>query len=102
MPQLREASAQRQRLVGAWQVGGTERVRALEDELTALAASAPEDRSGARAVALRDAVRAARQRIEALTVSTPLTVDDVRGELEAVTQLVESALAATPTPPTPT
>ena len=102
VPELRKATGSAERLAGAWQVGGAERVGALEDELTALIETAPEDRSQARALTLRDAVRTGRQRVDALTISTPITVNYAAGELEAVTELVESALASTPPTATPT
>ena len=53
---------------GGWGVGEA-RVAAVEDRLTALAASARDDAGRARALALRDGVRLARERIRNLAGS---------------------------------
>lgn len=66
---------------GGWGVGEA-RVVAVEDRLTELAASAPDDAGRARAVELRDAVRQARERIRAATASLEGT--DVSSHLGAV------------------
>jgi hypothetical protein len=66
---------------GGWGVGEA-RVAAVEDRLTGLAASAPDDAGRARAVELRDAVRQARERIRATAASSEGT--DVSGALGAV------------------
>lgn len=100
VPELREASTSPERLAGAWQVGGANRVRALEDELTALVASTPDDRRRADAVSLRDAVRTGRERIDALTAVGSTSAEEAAGKhlaaaLDAVAGLVESALSTT-------
>ena len=66
LPELRRAGS-REQVAGGWAVSSA-RVGALEDDLTALEATAPDDPDRARARALRDAVRAARVRVEALVV----------------------------------
>ena len=56
LPELRRAGS-REQVAGGWAVSSA-RVGALEDDLTALEATAPDDPDRARARALRDAVRA--------------------------------------------
>jgi hypothetical protein len=85
LPELRRAGS-REQVAGGWAVSSA-RVGALEDELTALEATAPDDSDRARARALRDAVRAARMRVEALVVpdsdeSTSAVLDGVINDLE--------------------
>jgi hypothetical protein len=86
VPELR-ATGSRQAVAGGWAVGEA-RVTAVEDRLTVLASSAPDETRGARASTLRDAVRASRLRLEALVGSAteeavPSTLDEVIAELEA-------------------
>jgi hypothetical protein len=91
VPQLRAAAGSPERLAGAWAVGGAERVRALEDELTALAETAPDDADRAQALALRDAVRDGSGRIGVLTAGAVRA--DAVTELDAVAARLEAALA---------
>ena len=86
LPQLRRAGSV-ERMVGGWQVEAA-RVGAVEDRLTGLEATAPNDIDRARTRNLRDAVRVARGRVQEL--ATPgqhpewaLDVDDVIASLEA-------------------
>jgi hypothetical protein len=86
LPQLRSAGSL-DRATGGWQVAAP-RVAAAEDQLTVLESSAPGEPSGARARALRDAVRRARARMEQLAGAGPervyaLDVDDAIADLEA-------------------
>ena len=85
LPELRRA-ASREQVAGGWAVSSA-RVGALEDDLTALEATAPTDSDRARARALRDAVRSARIRVEAVVVpgsdeSTTAVLDGVINDLE--------------------
>src|SRR5207302_637813 len=61
LPQLRQAGAAEQ-VAGGWAVSEG-RVSAVEDRLTALEASAPDEAGRARARTLRDAVRSSRERM---------------------------------------
>jgi hypothetical protein len=94
LPQLRGAGSL-DRATGGWQVA-LPRVAAAEDQLTVLESTAPSDVAGARARALRDAVRQARARMERLASEGPedvwaLDVDDAIGELEAALAHEEAA-----------
>jgi hypothetical protein len=87
VPELRHAGSA-ERVAGGWTVGSADRIRALEDRLTVLEASAPDDTGRFRARALRDAVRSSRERMEELVGSgfaqDPLRVlDSVAADLEA-------------------
>ncbi|HET6918696.1 MAG TPA: hypothetical protein VFI46_04430 [Jiangellaceae bacterium] len=87
IPELRQAGSFDQ-VAGGWAVGSS-RVSAVEDGLTALEASAPDDAGRTRARALRDAVRASRARMQELVGSgdaetLPRDLDAVAAELEAV------------------
>ena len=64
LPQLQTAGSA-EVVAGVWQVGAG-RVTLVEDELTRMESAAPDDARAQRARALRDAVRAARQRMEIL------------------------------------
>ena len=88
LPELRRAGS-REQLAGGWAVSSA-RVGALEDDLTALDATAPDDPDRARARALRDAVRAARVRVEALVV--PGSVESTSAVLDGVINDLELAL----------
>jgi hypothetical protein len=86
LPQLRGAGSL-DRAAGGWQVA-LPRVMAAEDQLTVLEPGAPSEVAGARARALRDAVRQARARMERLASEGPedvwaLDVDDAIADLEA-------------------
>ncbi|WP_167880620.1 hypothetical protein [Nocardioides guangzhouensis] len=86
LPELRDTGT-RDGAAGGWQVGGAGRVAAVEDRLTVLEASAPGDAERARATALRDAVRAARSRVEqalspGATAPVPPVLDAVVADLE--------------------
>jgi hypothetical protein len=86
LPSMR-GTGTRDRAVGAWDVSRA-RVLATEDQLTALAASAKEQGDGDRALALRDALRDTRQRMESLGASDPgdtwiLQLDEAIASLES-------------------
>lgn len=72
---------------GGWRVAES-RVTAVEDSLTALEASAPDDASGARARTLRDAVRSASHSVRDLADAAAPSV-----EWDAVAATLEAALA---------
>jgi hypothetical protein len=80
---------------GGWTVGAN-RVTAVEDRLTALEASAPDDAARTGTRTLRDAVRASRGRVEELLQSgdpeaiSP-TLSEVAAELEAALGSVDQA-----------
>jgi hypothetical protein len=67
LPQL-QRSLTPDALAGGWQVSA-ERVGAVEDRLTGLEGTAPDEERAARARALRDAVRASRTDVEALVAT---------------------------------
>lgn len=86
VPDLRRAGTE-ERLAGRWAVLSG-RVVAMEDRLTQLEATAPDDADRRRARVLRDAVRAARVRLDDVVSrgSAPelaLDLDDVASGLEA-------------------
>ena len=87
LPGLQQAGSPAE-VRGGWGVGQA-RVAAVEDRLTALAASAPDEEGEARAVTLRDAVRQARERIAALAASETA---DVSRELAPVSADLAAAL----------
>jgi len=85
LPELRQAPSSEE-MVGGWAVASS-RVTAAEDRLTALDTTRPDDDGRARALALRDAARVARTRMEQLTkAGAPDTwsvdLDDIRADLE--------------------
>jgi hypothetical protein len=85
LPELRRAGS-REQVAGGWAVSSA-RVGVLEDDLTALEATALDDPDRARALALRDAVRTARARVEALVapgsdLTTAALLDGVIDDLE--------------------
>jgi len=88
IPDLRRAGSAGQ-IAGGWGVAAS-RVGALEDRLIALEMSAPDDAGRARALALRDAVRASRVHLEEL-VRTGAT-DTLMRDLDAIAARLESAL----------
>ncbi len=94
LPQLKVTGSQ-ERVAGGWQIG-VPRVAALEDELTVLEASAPTEEDGVRARALRDAVRAARARVDAIATGGPL--DTWSRDVDEAIALLEAALAPAPPP----
>ena len=67
LPQLQSASSVDQ-LSGGWSVG-LARVTAVQDQLTALSATARRDVDQARSTQLRDAVREARERVDGLVAA---------------------------------
>lgn len=67
LPQLQQAGSLDE-VAGGWQVSAG-RVTALEDQLTRLEPSAPDEAGQARARELRDAVRVARRGVEDLITS---------------------------------
>jgi hypothetical protein len=86
VPELRRSTTV-ERLAGGWAVS-SQRVVAAEDLLTSLVATAQDDTRRARATELRDAVRAARTRVESSTVAPgmselALDLDEVAAGLEA-------------------
>ena len=80
---------------GGWTVGAN-RIAAVEDRLTVLEASAPDDATRTGTRTLRDAVRASRGRVEELLQSgdseaiSP-TLNEVAAELEAALGSLEQA-----------
>lgn len=75
---------------GVWRVAGEARVTEVEDRLTALGASAPDEASSGRALVLRDTVRAARARMA--TVVTTSTDQALARDLDEVAAQLEVAL----------
>lgn len=85
LPELRRAGT-REQVAGGWAVSSA-RVAALEDNLTALEATSPDESGGAQAKALRDAVRAGRVGVEGLVVpgsdlSASAVLDGVINDIE--------------------
>jgi hypothetical protein len=81
-------------VAGGWNVAAG-RVTAVEDRLTALEASAPDDAARTRTRGLRDAVRAARGHLRELLESG--SPDTMSRDLDAVAAELEAALVpATP------
>lgn len=74
--------------LGAWTASNVARVTEAEDQLTALASRGHDDTDRARALELRDAVRRARQDVEAMT-TTPGPAQEA---LDAVQTRIETAL----------
>jgi hypothetical protein len=93
IPQL-QRDGTRDQVAGAWQVT-RDRVFTLEDTLTGLESTAPDDQQAARARVLRDAVRAARTRIDAAaeTTTPPVDITTIRYELGEARATLETALA---------
>jgi hypothetical protein len=90
---LQQQSGSVDQLRGAWVVGEP-RTIAVEDQLTALVASAPQDADRLRAERLRDAVRLSRSRIGELL--TGVAVDP--RDLGAVAADLSTALAVETSP----
>jgi hypothetical protein len=92
IPQLQRDGSQDQ-VAGAWQVT-RDRVSTLEDTLTGLQSTAPNEQEVARARDLRDAVRDARTRIDAAAETTgpPVDITTTRYELGEVRATLETAL----------
>ena len=88
VPELQRAESLDQ-AAGGWTVGSSQ-VSALEDRLTALEATAPDDAGRTRARTLRDAVRTARSRLHGLL--TAGQVDTLQRDLDAVAAELERAL----------
>ncbi|MFG1625292.1 hypothetical protein [Kribbella sp. NPDC049227] len=93
IPELRQTGSV-EAVAGGWAVAAS-RVTAAEDRLTVLEASAPDESAQARAATLRDAVRSARVRMEALRESS--TAETMPQDLDAIAVDLEAAL----TPPVP-
>jgi len=93
IPQLQQDGT-RDQVAGAWQVT-RDRVSKLEDTLTGLQSTAPNEQEAARARDLRDAVRDARTRIDAAAETTgpPVDITMTRYELGAARATLETALA---------
>jgi hypothetical protein len=88
IPELRQAGSADQ-VAGGWAVGSS-RVSTVEDRMTALEASAPDDAGRTRARTLRDAVRASRARMQELVGSRD--TGTLPGDLEAVAAELEASL----------
>jgi hypothetical protein len=88
VPGLRRAGS-REQAAGGWAVS-SDRVRLLEDELTALEATSRGDRDRQRALTLRHARRAARTSLE--TMATADSGQHVSAELDRVALDLETAL----------
>ena len=91
LPELQQAGSATE-VRGGWGVGEG-RVAAVEDRLTALAATGRDDAGTARAVKLRDAVRLSRERIGVLAASGPV---DVSRDLAAVAADLTAAIGPMP------
>ena len=93
IPQL-QRDGSRDQVAGAWQVT-RDRVSTLEDTLTGLQSTAPNEQEAARARDLRDAVRDARTRIDAAAETTgpPVDITTTRYELGEARATLETALA---------
>jgi hypothetical protein len=90
LPQLQTAGSA-EVVAGVWQVGAG-RVTLVEDQLTRMESAAPDDGRAHQARALRDAVRAARQRMEILLRSPdPATLP---GEVASIATELSVSLAA--------
>ncbi len=90
LPQLQSGGSPDQ-VAGGWAVGST-RVKAAEDRLTALEATAPGEDERSRAQTLRDAVRQAREAADRLVA--PGSPGPGAGELAAISARLESTIAA--------
>jgi outer membrane biosynthesis protein TonB len=80
LPQLRTGAA-------VWTASSAARVTAAEDRLTRLADEAPDEIGAARAIALRDAARSARNRLDLLPADpaeASVVLDEVSASLEVV------------------
>ena len=102
IPDLRATGA-RERAAGGWTVSAG-RILSTEDRLTALGGSAPDETARERAMILRDAVRGARERLDALgTFGTddtlPTDLDAIAGELEAALATTSPETTSGPTGP---
>ena len=93
IPQL-QADESRDQVAGAWQVTQAQ-VSRLEDTLTGLQSTAPNEQEAGRARGLRDAVREARTRIDAAvdTLAPPVDITTTRYELGEARATLETALA---------
>jgi len=91
IPQLREIGS-RQLAAGGIEVSSA-RIIATEDQLTALIASAPDDVTLERSRILRDALRDARTRLDAVASSG--TDETLATDLDEVAGVLEAALATT-------
>jgi hypothetical protein len=90
IPELRQPGSAEQ-VAGGWVVGSS-RVAAVEDRLTALEASAPDDAGRTHARTLRDAVRGSRARMQEVVGSG--ASDTLPQDLDAVATELEAALGA--------
>src|SRR4051794_18189173 len=94
LPQLRGTGSV-EGVAGGWQIA-VPRVAAVEDELTVLESSAKSEEDGASARVLRDAVRTAHARVDALITGGDRNAS--ASELDDVVTVLESALAAGASP----
>lgn len=92
LPELRRAGS-REEVAGGWAVSEA-RVSAVEDRLTVLESSAPDDQGRSRALVLRDASRAARAQMQRLLSPGPR--DTWALDLDAVINDLETALRPSP------
>ena len=90
IPRLRQLGSLAE-VAGGWNLAES-RVAAVEDRLTALEPSAPDEVAQARALDLRDAVRAARGQIEALLDAG--RQETMTQDLDAVAAQLEQVLGA--------
>ena len=95
MPQLQQAETL-DAMAGGWRVGGSDRVVAVEDRLTGLATSAPDEPGATRASEVRDAVRTARLGVEDLISSR-----DATASARVLGSLAASLTAVIDPPPPP-
>jgi hypothetical protein len=89
IPELRRVASPDQ-AVGAWTIEAN-RVSALEDRLSGLEATAPDDAGRIRALTLRDAVRSAGRQLNVLVRAGQF--DTLAWDLDAVAAELETALA---------
>jgi hypothetical protein len=90
LPQLQRAGSPAE-VAGGWQVAAG-RVTLIEDTLTGLESAAPDSSRARRARVMRDAVRGARQGMEALLVSRDATT--LARDLAAIATQLSAALGA--------
>ena len=95
LPELRQAPSGEQ-MAGGWAVASN-RVTQAEDRLTALETTGPDEDGRARALALRDAARVARIRMETLTKTG--APDTWAIDLDDITENLALALGPPPSPP---
>jgi hypothetical protein len=90
IPELSQASSVQQ-MVGGWRISAN-RVVTMEDRLTTLETAAVDDEGRRQVRTLRDAVRGARARVDAL--SSVYDLAEARSQLQAAVGELEVALAS--------